>query len=68
MKTVEARSSRSPLASESRGVQSSQMSSGIAAMRVSVIVLGRFTQRVAWLRVADRLIMLHVGGQGKGAK
>ena len=48
MKTTEARISLSPVRSPAkRGVQRIQMSSGIAAMRVSVMELGRFTRRLS---------------------
>src|ERR1700694_668505 len=45
MKSAEARISFSPLALESRLVESTHMNSGIMQMRMSVMELGRFTAK-----------------------
>lgn len=68
MNTAEARISRSPVRSVAkRGVQSIQIRSGIAAMRVSVMELGRFTRRKQD-READSSIILYIGIQGNGQR
>src|SRR5580704_17760750 len=69
MKMAEARISRSPVCSaEKRGVQRIQIRSGIAAMRVSVMELGRLTRCEPTPQGRSPVIILYIRGQGNGQK